>query len=182
MRDECSITHLPDECSNTQLPRNEGIEETVSAHMKDHYMSTSYRPNDSEDSSKTITHTFQEKASLSVSHSSSVNLSQGQPKYFKSKPTKINRAFMLRQQLNTKTNGQNLPQNRNTKPISTLESGISRFEAGRHSAKKPKGKNRHKLNFNYTLLSSWSDSVRLPISYMQRSRQFYELLKLQFIL
>jgi len=131
--------HVREECSITQLPKNEGIEETVSTHLKDHCISTSYRANDSEDSSKTNTHTSQEKASLSVSHSSSVNLSLSQPKYFKSKPTKINRAFMLRQQLNTKTNVQNLPQNRNKKPIPTLEEGISRFEVGRHSARKPKG-------------------------------------------
>ena len=96
-----------------------------------------------------------------------MNLSQGQPKYFKSKPTKINRAFILRQQLNTKTNGQNLPQNRNKQPIPTLEGGISRYEVGRHSARKPKGKNIHKLGFKYTLQSSVSDSVRLLIYYMR---------------
>ena len=133
--------HVRDECSITQLPKNEGIEETVCTHLKDHCITTSYRANDSEDSSKTNTHTSQEKASSSVSGSSSVNLSLSQPKYFKSKPTKINRAFMLRQQLNTKTNVQNLPQNRNKKPIPTLEEGISRFEVGRHSTRKPKGKN-----------------------------------------
>ena len=113
-----------------------------SAHLKGNNIVSSLIPKDNAGASKVIAPTLQEKSRLEVSHSTSIHWGKDQVGHIKTRPTKTNRAFMLRQQMNTKNDGRDLSEtgNKVTNSVATQEGGISRFGVGRHSARKPKGK------------------------------------------
>ena len=119
----------------------------VSSHIKGNNVVRSLIPKDNAGSSKVIAPTLQEKNRLEVSHSTSGenkwgNWGKDQVGHIKTRPTKTNRAFMLRQQMNAKNNGQDLSEtgNKVTNSVASQEGGISRFGVGRHSVTKPQGK------------------------------------------
>ena len=127
--------------SRTQLLENKNVEKFVPSLVRTDNKAISLRPKDDEVLSRTVSPTAKEKNRLGVGNSTCIPWSKDQMGY-KARPTKTNRAFMLRQQLNTKNNGYDLTVTRNKVMNSeeTLDCGISRFAVGRHSARKAKGK------------------------------------------
>jgi len=126
--------------STTPLPENKDTGKIAPAHTKPHNIGSSLRPKDNAGSSKIIAPALHEKTRLEMSQSTSIHRGKDQVGHIKTRPTKTNRAFMLRQQLNTKNEGRGFSEtvNKVTSSVTTLESGISRFAVGRHSARKPK--------------------------------------------
>ena len=115
----------------------------VSFHTKANKMACSLKLKDNASSSKIISPTLHEKSESCLKNSSSTHQGKYQVGHIKTRPTKTNRAFMLRQQLNTKNNeGRDLSETENKvkTSVATIEGGISRSAVGRHSARKPRGK------------------------------------------